>query len=264
MSQLKEVVVCITGASSGIGEALAYAFAKQGAKLILCARNVEKLEQVSANCGAAAEVIIHPIDLSDYKDIETSFTPVLNRVGHIDILINNAGISQRATVAESTIAVDEKIMNLNYFGVVALTRLILPTMMQRRSGHMVVISSVAGYVSTSHRSAYAASKHAVRAWFDSLRSEVFKLNIHVTVICPGYINTDISKHALNETASNYGKMDENQAKGMSAEECANKIVKAIEQQKSELIIGGAETKAILLKRFLPSVLEKKLRTIIPN
>lgn len=264
MSRFEDLVVCITGASAGIGEALAYAFAKEGARLILCARNVEKLKKVSAGCKGAAEVIVHPIDLSFYKDIEASFTPVLERVGHIDILINNAGISQRTTVAESTIAVDEKIMNLNYFGVVALTRLILPSMMKRRSGHMVVISSVAGYVSTSHRSAYAASKHAVRAWFDSLRSEIFSHNIHVTVICPGYIKTDISKNALNATASNYGKMDENQAKGMSAEQCANRIVKAIEQKKSELIIGGAETKAILLKRFLPSVLEKKLRTIIPN
>lgn len=264
MSRFKDLVVCITGASSGIGEALAYAFAKKGARLILCARSVEKLEKVATGCTTAAEVIVHPIDLSKYKEIEASFTPLLTRVGHIDILINNAGISQRTTVAESTIAVDEKIMNLNYFGVVALTRLILPSMIKRRSGHMVVISSVAGYVSTSHRSAYAASKHAVRAWFDSLRSEVFKNNINVSVICPGYINTDISKHALNATATNYGKMDENQAKGMSAEECAKRILNAIDQKKSELIIGGAETKAILLKRLLPGVLEKKLRTIIPN
>lgn len=264
MSRFKDVVVCITGASSGIGEGLAYAFAHEGATLVLLARSMDKLNKVKAACANPQAVTIHSIDLSVYDKIEDQLSPVLDQCGPIDILINNAGISQRTTVAESTIAVDEKIMNLNYFGVVALTRLILPTMIKRASGHLVVISSLAGYISTSHRSAYAASKHAVRAWFDSLRSEVFKNNIYVTVVCPGYIKTNISVNAMNGSAEGYGKMDANQQNGMSVEDCCDQIINAIENKKNEILIGGKEKKFVLMRRLFPKIVEKKLRTLIPK
>jgi len=264
MSRFQNKIVCITGASSGIGEGLAYAFANEGAKLILLARNGEKLSAVKAACKDPSQVEIHSIDLSDYKEIDSQMSSVLDTYGPIDILVNNAGISQRTTVAESTLAVDEKIMNLNYFGVVALTRLILPSMITRSTGHLVVISSLAGYISTSHRSAYAASKHAVRAWFDSLRSEVFKDNIHVTVVCPGYIRTNISVNAMNGSAEGYGKMDANQENGMAVEECSNHILNAIADKKSEILIGGKEKKFVLMRRLFPKMVEKKLRTLIPK
>lgn len=264
MSKFTNKLVCITGASSGIGEGLAYAFAKEGAKLILLARNGDKLKKVKAACADPNQVVTHSIDLSEYDKIDSELHPVIDQFGPIDILINNAGISQRTTVAESTLAVDEKIMKLNYFGVVALTRLILPSMIKRSSGHLVVISSLAGYISTSHRSAYAASKHAVRAWFDSLRSEVFKNNIHVTVVCPGYIKTNISVNAINGSAEEYGKMDSNQENGMSVEECARHILQAIETKKSEILIGGKEKKFVLMRRLFPKMVEKKLRTLIPK
>jgi len=264
MSTFQNKVVCITGASSGIGEGLAYAFSKEGAKLILLARNEDKLKTVKAACTNPNDVEILSIDLSKYENIESQISSVINIFGPIDILINNAGISQRTTVAESTIEVDQKIMNLNYFGVVALTRLILPSMMKRKSGHLVVISSLAGYISTSHRSAYAASKHAVRAWFDSLRSEVFNDNIHVTVVCPGYIKTNISVNAMNGSAEGYGKMDSNQENGMSVEECASHILSAITNKQSEILIGGKEKKFVLMRRLFPKMVEKKLRTLIPK
>lgn len=264
MSKFENKLICITGASSGIGEGLAYAFAEEGARLLLCARNSEKLQRVKAACKDPSQVELLTIDLSEYQKIDERFSTIQQQIGPIDVLINNAGISQRTTVAESTIAVDEKIMNLNYFGVVALTRLILPSMIQRKSGHLVVISSLAGYISTSHRSAYAASKHAVRAWFDSVRSEVFKDNIHVTVVCPGYIKTDISKNAMNGSAEGYGKMDTNQANGMSVEECSAKIVDAVYTKTSEILIGGSEKKFVLMKRLFPRIVEKKLRTVIPS
>lgn len=264
MKNLNDKLVCITGASSGIGEALAYAFASEGARLLLCARSTDKLQAVKANCTGAASVDLLSIDLAKYEEIADHFDSVLQKTGDIDVLINNAGISQRSKVIDSTIEVDKKIMDLNYFGLVALTRYVLPSMIKNKSGHLVAISSVAGYISTSHRSAYAASKHAVRAWYDSLRSEVFKDNIKVTVICPGYISTDISKNALNDNAESYGKMDANQAKGMSSEECASKILDAIKADKSELLVGGKETKFVLIKRLFPSFIEKKLRTIIPE
>ena len=264
MTAVKDKLVCITGASSGIGESLAYAFANEGSRLLLCARNLEKLQQVKEKCIGASSVHLLKVDLSKYEEIEQHFDPVLSEIGDIDILINNAGISQRTTVIDSTIDVDKKIMDINYFGLVALTRYVLPSMVRRKSGHMVAISSVAGYISTSHRSAYAASKHAVRAWYDSLRSEVFKYNIKVTVICPGYIHTDITINALNSKAESYGKMDTNQAKGMSANECASKIVDTIKAGKSELLVGGKETKFVLLKRLFPGLVEKRLRDVIPQ
>jgi short-subunit dehydrogenase len=264
LKNLKNKLVCITGASSGIGEALAYAFANEGSRLLLCARSTHKLHEVKANCTGAASVDLLSVDLSKYEDIDQHFDSILSKTGDVDVLINNAGISQRTTVIDSTLDVDKKIMDINYFGLVALTRYVLPSMIKRQSGHLVAISSVAGYISTSHRSAYAASKHAVRAWYDSLRSEVYKDNVKVTVICPGYINTDISKNALNDNAESYGKMDANQAKGMTAEECASKIVDAIKADKSELLVGGKETRFVLIKRLFPSFIEKKLRSIIPK
>jgi len=264
MSRFKNKTVCITGASSGIGEGLAIAFANEGAQLMLMARNADKLKSVKDACPDPSVVNTLSIDLSEYAKIEQAVSPILDQYGPIDILINNAGISQRTTVAESTIAVDEKIMNLNYFGVVALTRLILPSMIKRSAGHIAVISSLAGYISTSHRSAYAASKHAVRAWFDSLRSEVFKNNINVTVVCPGYIKTNISVNAMNASAEGYGKMDKNQENGMSVEECSSQILDAIYHKKSEILIGGKEKKFVLMRRLFPKMVEKKLRTLVPK
>ncbi len=264
MITVKDKLVCITGASSGIGESLAYAFANEGSRLLLCARNLEKLNAVKDKCVGSPEVHVLQVDLSKYEEVDQHFGPVLSEIGDIDILINNAGISQRTKVIDSSIEVDKKIMDINYFGLVALTRYVLPSMIKRNSGHMVAISSVAGYISTSHRSAYAASKHAVRAWYDSLRSEVFKNNIKVTVICPGFINTDISKNAMNGQAESYGKMDSGQANGMSSEECADKILDSIKAGSSELLVGGKETRYVLLKRLFPRLVEKRLRDLIPQ
>ncbi len=261
---VKGKTVWITGASSGIGRALALGYSARGAHLILSARNVEKLQAVADACQGDGEIWIKPLDLADYNGLEGPVEDILQELPPIDILINNAGISQRCKVEDSNLALDQEIMDLNYFGVVAMTRLVLKQMISRRSGHMVVISSIAGLLGTPYRSAYCASKHAVRAWYDALRGEVYDRNIRVTVVCPGYIKTDISINALGEGGQKHNKMDENQAKGMDADTCAKIIIEGIEAGKTELLIGGKEKRVAYLKRFFPKAVEKKLMGFKPN
>jgi len=263
MSQHRKTI-WITGASSGIGKALALGYAAQGANLVLSARNVEKLQAVAEACQTEGEVFIMPLDIANYAALEAPVMDILREVPPIDILINNAGISQRCKVEDSTLALDQQIMDLNYFGVVAMTRLVLTQMIKRQKGHMVVISSIAGLLGTPYRSAYCASKHAVRAWYDALRGEVNDRNIQVTVVCPGYIKTDISINALGKGGQKHNKMDENQANGMDVETCAKIIIEGIEAGRTELLIGGKEKKAAYLKRFFPKLVEKKLMGFKPH
>ncbi len=153
--------IWITGASSGIGEQLAYAFAARKAHLILSSRNVPELEKVKANCQGAASVMIYPIDLADHEGVAGIAKRVLERYGKIDILLHNGGLSQRALVKETKLSVDKYLMDVNYFGAVALTKAVLPSMITHQLGHIVVISSVMGKVGTPRRAAYAAAKHAL-------------------------------------------------------------------------------------------------------
>ena len=261
---IKEKTVWITGASSGIGKALAIAYAERGANLILSARNTDKLKQVASLCSDQVKIWIKPLDIGEYKSLEAPVKMILSELPPVDILINNAGISQRCKVEDSTIALDQEIMDLNYFGAVTMTRVVLRQMISRQSGHMVVISSIAGLLGTPYRSAYCASKHAVRAWYDALRGEVHDRNIKVTVVCPGYIKTDISINALGENGQKHSKMDDNQANGMSAETCAKIIIDGIASGKSELLIGGKEKRVAYLKRFFPKAVERRLNGFKPN
>ncbi len=265
MEKIKDKVVWITGASSGIGEATAYEFAKNGAKLVLSARRAEVLEDLKSKLGIPLEkVLILPMDMENYKDFDKAVKTVIDTFGTIDVLYNNAGISQRGSVLNSKMEVYEQILNVNFFAVVALTKAVLPYMVKQNSGSIAVTSSVAGKLGTKERSGYAASKHALHGFFDSLRSEVAEHNISVTIICPGYINTDISKNAITGDGKKYGKMDTNQAKGMAVEECASKIYDAIVKGKSEVYMGGKEILGVYLKRFLPKVLEKILLGQMPK
>ncbi len=162
--------IWITGASSGIGEALVYELSQQGAILILSARNIEQLQQVKSQCSNSQQHQVIPLDLTDTKSLESAVTQVLKGVEKIDILIHCGGISQRSLVQDTDLAVDRQIMETNYFGTSALTKGIVPSMLQHQSGQIVVISSVVGYFGTLFRSAYAASKHALHGFFDSLRA----------------------------------------------------------------------------------------------
>ncbi|WP_317133169.1 SDR family oxidoreductase [Adhaeribacter rhizoryzae] len=253
-------VVWITGASSGIGEALAQAFAQAGASLILSARRIEELERVKNSLPLSpAQVLVLPIDLEKPETFPELVQQVMDAFNRIDILVHNGGISQRGLVKASPLALDQKIMAVNYFGAVALTKAVLPIMLAQKSGRVVVISSLVGKFGTPMRSAYAASKHALHGFFDSLRSEVWRDNIRVTIVCPGYIRTNISINALTEKGDKHNRMDKNQEKGMAPERCATLILKAVAANKEEVVIGGKEILAVYLKRFFPGLLSWALK-----
>ena len=255
----KDQTVWITGASSGIGKALALAFASRGANLILSSRNHEKLEAVKAACPDDVQVWIEPMDTSDYDSIPAIAERVLREVGPVDILVNNAGISQRGIVSETPIEIDRRIMDTNFFGSVALTKAVLPLMLKRGTGKIVVISSLTGKFGTPLRSAYAASKHALHGYFASLRAEVHDAGLRVLLVCPGFIRTDVSMNALKSDGSPQNKLDDAQAGGMSPDVLAEKILRAIERDKLEVYFGGKEILGIYLKRFFPRFFANYIR-----
>jgi short-subunit dehydrogenase len=262
MSSLSTKIVWITGASSGIGEALAYELAKKGAYLILSARRKEELERVKGNCIAASQpnIRILPLDLAKANTLQLSTEAAIQLFGHIDILINNGGISQRSLAKETKLEVDREVMEIDYFGTIALTKYLLPHFLKRKSGHYVITSSVMGKFGTPYRSGYAAAKHALHGFFDSLRAEVWRENIFVTLICPGWIRTNVTLNALTGDGSKLNQMDKTTDQGLSPEQCAKKIIRAIEKRKEEVYIGGAkEVGAVYLKRFLPALFSKIIK-----
>ncbi len=246
-------IVWITGASSGIGEALAYEFSRKGAQLVLSARNGSRLDEVRKACVNPGIHLLMPLDLSRPDSYNHACSEVLGTLGRVDILVNNGGVSQRSLAAQTTMDVDRAIMETNFFGTIGLTKAILPSMIERRAGHIVVITSVAGKLGTPVRSTYSASKHALHGFFESLRAETWKQGIRVTMVCPGFIRTNISINALTGDGSPQGTMDNAQEHGMPAFICAEKIVRAVEKNKAEVYIGGREVLGIYLKRFFPSL-----------
>ncbi|XP_035913886.1 dehydrogenase/reductase SDR family protein 7-like [Anopheles stephensi] len=253
-------VVLITGASSGLGEALAHSFYLAGCKVVLAARRKEELERVRKDLlELHATVpthppIILPLDLSDLNSITGKVQSVLEIHGAIDILVNNGGISVRGDALSTAIDVDIRIMLVNYFGTVAMTKACLPSMIARKEGRIVCVSSVQGKFAIPHRSAYSASKHALQAFCDSLRAEVAKDNVSVTLISPGYINTALSMNALTGSGATYGKMDTATAAGASAEDTAANILKAIVRDEKDIIMAPiAPRAAYWLRHRLPSV-----------
>ena len=259
---LPKKVVWITGASSGIGEALAYEFNKKGAKVILSARRAEELERVKNNCENSDESVrILPLDLTEIETFPEKVEKALKLFGTVDMLINNGGVSQRASAVDSTLKTIRGIMEVNFFGTVALTKALLPTLIKQKSGHIVVISSVMGKLGTRKRSAYAASKHALHGWFDCLRQEIYMHNVDVSLVCPGYIKTSLTKHAITADGSKYDQMEDAQKTAMPAEDFAKKLLPKLAKKKEEIYIGGTEILTIYLKRFFPSLLNKILRRI---
>jgi short-subunit dehydrogenase len=250
-------VVWITGASSGIGRALAILFAGAGSELVLSGRRLHALRQVQAACGCEPDrILLLPFDLCCAPEISIQAKLALERFGRIDVLINCAGISQRSLAADTILSVDRTFMEVNYFGPVSLVKEVLPSMLARNSGHIVVISSLAGKFGTPLRSAYAASKHALHGFFDSLRAEVCRRNIYVTIVCPGFIATDITLKCLTGDGTPYGIMDESVARGMPVMTCARHIVSAIARRRQEVLVGGVEKYAVLVKRFFPRVFSR--------
>lgn len=250
MSFLKNKIIWITGASSGIGEELAKQCAALGAHVVLSSRSEAALQKVKESLSGDNHLVL-PLDLEHSDNFPQLAAEVIQHYGHIDYLFNNGGLSQRSTISETALSVDRYIMEVNYFGNIALTKAVLPYMVQQTSGHIVVISSIAGKFGFFLRSAYAASKHALQGFYESLALEEEQNGIRVTIAYPGKINTPISMSAVNGKGEKHNKMDHNQATGMSAEECVKKLLKAVEKGKGEVLIGNKEIMAVTLKRFLP-------------
>jgi short-subunit dehydrogenase len=259
-------VVWITGASSGIGEALALELAQAGASLVLSARRVDELERVKHSTQLPPErVMVLPLDVTQFELAPEKAAAIVARFGRIDMMVHNAGVSQRSFVRETPLDVYQRIMDVDFFSTVALTKAVLPYMTSQKSGQFIVISSVAGKVGTPMRSGYNAAKHALHGFYDSLRAEVFEDNIRVTVVCPGYIKTNVSVNALDSQGQKYGQMDVNQEKGMPADECARKILHAALHDRKEVFIGGfTELAAVYLRRLWPSLLFKMVRRNAPH
>ena len=259
MNQFNNKTVWITGASSGIGEALAYELAKQGAKLVLSARRKDELERVIKQCHNSEQHRAVELDLAQSDQFAELVESVWQKAGAVDILINNAGVSQRALVMDTSIDVHRRIMEVNYFGTVALTQGLLPLMIERGSGGVITVSSLVGKFTTPLRSAYSASKHAITAYMDSLRAELHDQGLQFTTIYPGFIRTNLTYKALLGDGSEQNTMDRAQEEGMPAEECASRIIRAYNKGKAEAFIGGGETRAVLLKRLFPGIFAKVVR-----
>lgn len=257
---MKNKVIWITGASSGIGEALAYLFSQMDARLILSARNRDELYRVKSSCKNRMNTHVLPLDLEKTDTLEEKAADAIRIFGNIDLLINCAGISQRALAMDTRASVEHQLMNVNFWGTVTLSKAVLPAMIASGGGHIICVSSLVGKFGTKLRSAYAASKHALHGYFDSLRLEVYDQNILITLVCPGFIRTNVSINALTGDGTIQNTMDDAQEQGMTAADCAAEIFKAIQQRKEEAYIGGKETKAIWYKRFFPSRFSKYMKT----
>ena len=258
-TKVKNLTIWITGASSGLGEALAIAFAKRGAKIILSGRDEAKLEAVKKRCKNSKKHSVTPFDIADAKQAKDAYETARIQVGKIDWLINNAGISQRALIMETTEEVERQIMEIDYFAQTRLTKLVLPDMIAQGGGKVVMVSSVAGLLGTQYRGAYGAAKAAIHMWANSLRAELYDQGIEVATVFPGFIQTNISINALTGDGSAQGTMDEATDKGLTAKTFAKQALKALTKGEEYIIVAGTKEKlATRVNRISPS----KLYTLI--
>jgi len=248
--------VWITGASSGIGEALTYKLSEMGCSLIISSRRLAALETVKKNCKHPEKVIVLPLDLAAFEALAVATEKAISYYDGIDILVNNGGISQRSLIKDTNFEVFQKMVNVNYLGTVQLTKSLLPHFIAKKSGHIVTVTSLMGKFGSPYRSGYCGAKHALHGFFDVLRMEHEKDNIDVTLVCPGFINTNVAKNALTGNGTKQEQQDDATANGLSAMACANDIIKAIAKNKFEVYIGGKETFAVYLKRFFPKILHR--------
>jgi dehydrogenase/reductase SDR family protein 7B len=249
--------IWITGASSGIGEQLAYDLSDFGATLILSARRVAALETVKGKCkGANNKIFIVPLDLAQHDTLPKVAQEVIAEHGKIDILINNGGISQRAFAVDTSFDVDKRIMDVNYFGTIALTKAVLPNMIQHQHGQILNITSVVGKIGIPKRTAYSASKHAIHGFMNALRAEVAQHDINVINVCPGYVKTNVSHNALTGKGFSNNKQDKNIENGMTVQYVSSRVLNALRKRREEVYIGKKEVLAIYIMRLFPKLFFK--------
>lgn len=254
--EVKNKVIWITGASSGIGKSLALLAGQKGARLILSGRNSTRLREVQRALPNPEYAHILRMDLGDLESLGDCVEQALGFFDGIDILVNNAGISQRSLIADTAMEVYEKLIQVNYLGTIALSKALLPHFIRAQSGHFVVVTSLMGKFGSPWRSGYCGAKHALHGFFDVLRMEHEQDNIAVTLICPGFVNTDVARNALTGDGSAQTRQDQATARGMDPGHFAQKMLKAIEKRKMEVYIGGKEVSGVYMKRFFPGLLHK--------
>lgn len=254
--------VWLTGASSGIGAALARVLHARGAWLCLVARRRDRMESLRRELSEPDRVVIEPADLSDEAERIRLWEQSSARHGCPDVWVHNAGIAQRAKARDADLASVRRIMEINFFAPVHLTRLSLPAMVERGSGHLAIVSSVVGYVSTPRRSTYAASKHALHGWFEAVRAEEKTHGIGVTMVCPGYVRTEVGAHALRADGRPQGSAA--REKGMDPGLCAERIVRALEKGRPEIHVGGPEIGGIWVRRFAPGLFRWLAPRMVPR
>jgi dehydrogenase/reductase SDR family member 7B len=258
----EDKVIWITGASSGIGEALAVQLSACNTRLILSSNQDEELARVKSSLKLKPEnVYILPLDLNEPASLEGKAKEALKAFGHIDILINNGGISQRSMVMETSIETVRKIMEINFFSGVILTKCVIPSMLTRSSGHIVAVSSITGKFGFPLRSAYSASKHAIYGFYESLGAEYYEQGIRCTIICPGRVRTNISVEALGPDGKPQNVMDRGQEKGVNPESCAKDIINGIRKNKKDVYTGGSSVVMVYIKRYLPRLSYRLVRKI---
>ncbi|CAM3905014.1 SDR family oxidoreductase [Rheinheimera salexigens] len=253
-------VIWITGASGGIGEALANKLAAAGAILILSARRETELTRVRDSLVNAQQHLLLPLDITDTAAVAAALATIKQQIGRLDWLINNAGISQRSLIMDTTLETERKLFEVDYFAQINLTRQALPLLLADDGGKVVFVSSVAGLVGTQYRGSYSAAKAALHLWANSLRAELFDQGLQVATIFPGFVNTDVSRNALTGDGSALGKMDNAQANAMSADKFAEKAVKALTKDKNYIVIGGIKERlGAIVSRLSPNLLYKMVR-----
>ena len=260
MSTWNNKLVWVTGASSGIGKACAESWARRGAKVVLSSRKEDALEAVARPLREeGCDVRVVTLDLSNSDSLADVATHVESTYGAVDVMVHCGGISQRSKVLDTGLEVDRRVMEIDYFGTLALTKALLPGMVKRKQGHFVVVTSLMGLFSSPLRSGYCGAKHALYGFFESLRAEHHDDNVKVTMVCPGFIHTNISLNAVVGDGSKQGTMDDKTGAGMSPAACAEKMVRAVERNKAQALIGRTELLAVYLKRFAPGLLRRIMR-----
>ena len=247
-------VVWITGASSGIGEALVRAFAKGGSRVIASSKDGPGLARVADSCSAMkGSVTAVTFDLEEMTAVDEIVAAVVRQEGRVDMLLNIGGISQRALIKDTPLWLDRKIMEINYFGTIALTKAVLPYMLSNGGGHIAATSSISGRFGFPLRSAYSASKQALHGFFETLLLEHGKDNIRVSVLIPGRVRTMISLHALTSTGAEHGKMDSGLAGGVTAEKAAEQIIRGLRRNKREILVGSSELLMLKIRKYMPAL-----------
>lgn len=255
---MKNKVVIITGASSGIGEACAIEFAKKGANVVIAARNTEKLNKVAEKITKiGVGVLAVKCDVAVKADCQNLINETLNKFSKIDVLINNAGISMRAIFNEMELEVLEKVMDINFYGTVYCTKFALPHILKNK-GSVVGVSSIAGYLGLPARTGYSASKYAMQGFLDALRTENLRTGLHVMVACPGFTASNIRNTALSADGSSQGETPRDEGKMMTAEEVANHIVNGVVKRKRTLVLTSEGKMAVFLGKLFPKFIEKQV------